>query len=148
LRILTALTQPYRKDTQLVAGYPRALRDRIVQESLWQAEFSLWFCRNFAKAADVYNAAGCMTRIAQSLVHTLFAMNNQYFISDKYAKRLLDQFAACPRDFTARLEHVLANLGSGSAELERSVELLGALWRDVVDLTAGTYRPRFSLQPP
>jgi hypothetical protein len=86
-----------------------------------------------------------MTRIAQSLVHALFAMNQEYFISDKYAKRLLDQFAACPRDFVARLELVLARPGGDSAELGRSTELLGELWQQVVDLTAGTYKPRFQL---
>jgi hypothetical protein len=129
----------------LVTEYPTALKDRIIQECLWQAKFSLWFCHSFVKTADAYNAAGCMTRIAQSLVHALFAMNQEYFISDKYAKRLLDQFAACPRDFVARLELVLARPGGDSAELGRSTELLGELWQQVVDLTAGTYKPRFQL---
>jgi hypothetical protein len=128
-----------------IAEYPTALQDRIIQESLWQAEFSLWFCRSFAKTADVYNAAGCMARIAQSLVHALFAMNKEYFLSDKYAKRLLDQFAACPRDFTARLEAILASPGAGSPELGRSVELLAELWREVVDVAAGAYKSRFVL---
>src|SRR5712691_10162408 len=40
----------------------------------WAAEFSLWFCRRFADAADVYNAAGCMTRVAHYLVHAIFAL--------------------------------------------------------------------------
>jgi hypothetical protein len=37
-----------------------------------------------------YNAAGCMTRVAQFLVHALFALNEEYFVSDKYADRLLE----------------------------------------------------------
>ena len=130
---------------QSVAGYPEALRDRIIQDSLWLAEFSLLFCRSFCNTADVYNAVGCMTRVAQFLVHALFALNKEYFVNDKYANRLLDQFALRPQDFTARLARVLSSPGGESAELGRSVESLSALWLETVDLTAGTYKPRFHL---
>jgi hypothetical protein len=72
------------------------MRDRVIQDSLWGAGFSLLFCRRFAGAADVYNATGCTSRIAQYLVHALFALNKQYFVSDKYAKGLLEVFALSP----------------------------------------------------
>jgi hypothetical protein len=92
-----------------VAEYPRPLKNRIVRDSLWGAEFSLQFCRTFGDLADVYNAAGGMTRVAQFLVHALFALNEEYFVNDKYASRLLEQFALRPRDFTSRLAGVLSN---------------------------------------
>jgi len=126
-----------------IANYPEALRERIVQDCLWAAEFSLRFCRNFADVADVYNATGCMTRIAQYLVQALFALNREYFVSDKYANRLIDQFSSRPHDFTSRLGSVLANPGAGTAGLRRSGELLTSLWLETIDLTAGRYRPRF-----
>lgn len=128
-----------------VAEYPEPLRNRIVQDSLWAAEFSLRFCRTFGNSADVYNAAGCMTRVAQFLVHALFALNEEYFVSDKYASRLVEQFALRPRDFTPRLARVLSNPGGDPTELRRSSELLSALWLETVGLTAGTYKPRFDL---
>jgi Nucleotidyltransferase domain/Domain of unknown function (DUF4037) len=130
---------------QSVAEYPNALRHTVIQESLWQVEFSLFVSRSFVQIADVYNTVGCITRIAQCLVHTLFALNKEYFVSDKYTNRLIDQFAVCPADFTARLAHILSSPGGTSAELVRSIELLRALWLDVVSLTAGTYRPRYRL---
>ena len=129
-----------------VAEYPEPLRNRIVQESLWGAEFSLRFCRTFANSADVYNAVGCMTRVAQFLVHALFAMNEEYFVSDKYASRLIGQFALRPRDFTPRLECVLSNPGGDPTDLRRSSELLTALWLETVELTTGRYKPRFDLK--
>ena len=130
---------------QSIANYPEALRERIVQDSLWAGEFSLWSCRGFADVADVYNATGCMTRIAQYLVQALFALNREYFVSDKYANRLIDQFLSRPHDFTYRLASVLANPGADTAGLRRSAELLTSLWLESVDLTAGSYRPRFRL---
>jgi hypothetical protein len=130
---------------QSVENYPEALRERIVQDSLWAAEFSLWSCRGFADVADVYSATGCLTRTAQYLVQALFALNKEYFVSDKYANRLIDQFSSRPNDFTSRLARVLAAPGADTAGLRRSAELLTSLWLETVDLTAGKYRPRFRL---
>lgn len=131
---------------ELVAQYPQPLKERIVQESLWGAEFSLPFCRTFGDRADVYNAAGCMTRVGQFLVQALFALNEEYFVSDKYAGRLLEQFALRPPDFTHRLAFALSNVGCNAAELRRSSELLRSLWLETVELTSGTYKPRFDLR--
>jgi hypothetical protein len=46
----------------------------------------------------------------------LFALNEGYFVIDKYAGRLLEQFALRPRDFTPRLAHVLSNPGGNPQE--------------------------------
>jgi hypothetical protein len=113
----------------------------LSKKSLWGAEFSLRFSRIFGNAAAVYNAVGCMTRVAQFLVHALFALNEEYFVSDKYAGWLLEQFALRPRDFTPRLAHVLSNPGGNPTELGRSFEALKALWLETVALTAGMYKP-------
>jgi hypothetical protein len=86
-----------------------------------------------------------MTRIAQFLVHALFALNNEYFVSDKYANRVIDKFKICPPDFTGRLARVLSKPGANSTELNTSVELLSELWRETVELTGGSYQPRFRL---
>jgi len=130
---------------QSVSDYPRALRGRIVQECLWQAEFTFFVCRTFVQTSDIYSTAGCMTRVAQALVHALFALNNEYFVSDKYANRLIDQFAVRPPDFTSRLARILSNPGTASAELASSLELLRSLWLEIVGLTAGSYEPRYLL---
>jgi hypothetical protein len=127
-----------------VAEYPTALRNTIIQESLWGAEFSLWFCRTYARE-DVYNAVGCMTRVAQFLVQALFALNDEYFVGEKYANRLIDQFKRRPRDFTSRLARVLSNPGADPKQLHESTELLSGLWRETIELTAGAYRRRFDL---
>jgi predicted nucleotidyltransferase len=128
-----------------VAEYPGALKRRIVQDSLWGAEFSLWLCRTYEDSADVYNAVGCMTRVAQFLVHALFALNEEYFVSDKYANRLVEQFALRPRDFPLRLARALSSAGVDPQELRRSSGLLRAMWLECVELTGGAYAPRFNL---
>lgn len=128
---------------QLVAEYPEALRDRIVQDGLWGAEFSLLFGRRFSDSSDVCNAVGCMTRVAHFLMQVLFALNRCYFVSDKSANQLIDKFPIRPNDFTSRLAAVLASPGINPAGLNKSMELLSALWLEAVDLTKGTYKPRW-----
>jgi hypothetical protein len=129
---------------RVVAEYPKALRDRIVQDCLWGAEFSLLSCSKFGGTADVCNAVGCMTRVAQFLIHALFALNKKYFVSEKSANRLMADFPLQSRDFTSRLAAVMASPGGNSEALGRSVELLSVLWCETADLTGGTYKPRFS----
>jgi predicted nucleotidyltransferase len=130
---------------QSVAEYPSALKSRIVKECLWQAEFTFFVSRTFVQSSDIYSSVGSMTRVAQALVHALFALNNEYFVSDKYANRLIDQFALRPPEFTSRLARILSNPGTASAELAASFELLRSLWLEIVDLTAGSYEPRYRL---
>lgn len=126
-----------------LAEYPEPLGNRIVQETLWGAEFALWSCRGFSLFADVYNAVGCMTRVAQSLVQALFALNRRFFVSDKYASKVIDDFALRPRDFMSGLAGVLSSGGANSAELGRSSDQLSALWLETLELTAGAYTPRY-----
>ncbi|MBL8295646.1 MAG: nucleotidyltransferase domain-containing protein [Bryobacterales bacterium] len=129
-----------------VAVYPEPLRGRILQEALWGAEFTLHFCRTFAGSADVYNAVGCMARVAQFLVHALFALNRRYFVSDKYANRLIGEFTLRPPDFMARLAQVLSGPGATTGELSKALESLTGLWLETVHLTAGAYSPRYDLK--
>jgi hypothetical protein len=129
---------------QSVAEYPEPLRSRIVQETLWGAEFSLWYCRTFA-SNDIYTAAGCMTRTAQYLAQALFALNKEYFVNDKHAMKQAGHFALRPRDFSSRLASALSSSGASPAEVLRTCESLQTLWRETVALTEGKYQSRFDL---
>jgi hypothetical protein len=127
-----------------IATYPEPLKRRIVEDGLWGAEFSMWSGRGFAASADVYNAAGCLTRAAQYIAHAIYAINDEYFLNDKQATTMLSRFARSPRDCAARLADVLAKPGRTSAELGDSFESLRQLWLEVVTMD-GAYQPRFNL---
>jgi hypothetical protein len=131
---------------ELVARYPSRLRETVVQQCLWGAEFSLWQCQGFTASADVYNAVGCMTRVAQYLVHALFALNEQYFLSDKCARRLSEGFAIRPREFNERLAAVLAGPGACAGELQKSADALRGLWAETAELAGGLYQSRYGLK--
>ncbi len=130
---------------QRIAGYPPALRQRILTDSLWGAEFSLFLCRKYAASGNVLNVTATLTRIAHFLVQALYALNQTYYMSDKHALANLDDFPLQPSRFTARLSSILASAGNHPAALSHSVLLLESLWKETLALAPDLYQPRFTL---
>ena len=126
-----------------VAAYPPRLKEQVVVDSLWSAEFTLLFARDYAAKGDVYNTVGCLTRVATNLTQALFALNERYFIRDKQVMATIAGFALRPADYGARLNRLLANPGATAAALTATVADITALWADVVALPGVDYAPRF-----
>lgn len=131
---------------QRVATYPAALRETIVQDYLWQAEFNLVaFARKFAARGDAYGTAACLTRVVNQLTQVLFALNQQYPLNDKTALAEIAEFAYAPHAFAPRVQQALAQVGTSAEALLATVEQVAQLWRETVALTEGRYQPRFTL---
>jgi predicted nucleotidyltransferase len=129
-----------------VADYPEALRQAVVQDYLWQAEFCLAaFAPKFAARADAYGTAACLTRAMNQLVSVLFALNRKYLINDKTALVEIAEFERAPQEFTPRVQKTFAHLGASAAELVVAVEGVAQLFLETVALTEGLYQPRFTL---
>lgn len=131
---------------QRVANYPAELRQAIVQDYLWQAEFNLAaFAHKFAAREDAYGTAACLTRAVNQLVLVLFALNQQYPLNDKTALAEIAEFERTPSEFGRRVQQTLAHLGNSATELVAAVESITQLFRETVALTEGLYQPRFTL---
>ena len=129
-----------------VSVYPELLRQAVVRDHLWMAEFTLGaFAQKFASRSDVHGTATCLTRATNHLVLALFAVNRAYPVNDKTALAEIAEFERAPRDFGVRLNELFARLGSSAGELGGAVECVGQLLRETVELTDGLYQPRFSL---
>ncbi len=128
---------------QQVAPYPPKLKEKIILDSLWSAEFSLLFARNFATQGDIYNTVGCLTRIVSNLTQALFAINERYFLRDKQVMETIAGFAILPPAYVAEVNSILASPGNSAAALTKSVSELEQTWRSVVALTGELYQPKF-----
>lgn len=126
-----------------VATYPEPLKRRIIGDTLWAAEFSLMFARDFAGRGDVLNTVGCMTRVAHYFTQALFAINRIYFINDKSLPATIAQFPRRPTGFSATLDAVLAHAGAKPAELNAPIDRLQSLFSDLTTLAGDYYQPRF-----
>ena len=128
-----------------VAVYPAKLQEKLVADTLWAAEFSLLFARDFAAKGDVYNTVGCLTRITGNLTQALFALNEQYFMRDKQVMETIATFAVLPAGYREQINAILACPGSTAPALTKTVQQLTETWRSVVALTGGRYQPKFQL---
>lgn len=128
-----------------VAVYPPRLKEKVVADSLWSVEFTLLHARGFAERGDVYNTVGCLTRAAANLTQALFALNETYFIRDKQVMDVLAAFPLLPAGYVEQVQRLLARPGGTAAELARSVDEMGLLWRSVVSLPGVSYRPQFQV---
>src|SRR5215813_10478485 len=91
-----------------VADYPEPLRQAVVQDYLWAAEFGLAaFAPKFAARADAYGTAACLTCAVNQLVLVLFALNRQYPLNDKTALVEVAGFEHAPREFGSRVQQTL-----------------------------------------
>ena len=131
-----------------IAAYPEPLKRKIIGDTLWAAEFSLMFARDFAGRADVLNTVACMTRIAHYFTQAVFAINETYFINDKNLAATIAAFAQSPAQFGPTLDAVLAHAGSTPAELNASLDRLQSLFTDLITLAGNHYEARFPLSRP
>jgi len=132
-----------------VSVYPELLRQAVVRDHLWMAEFTLGaFAHKFAARSDAHGTATCLTRASNHLVLALFALNRTYPVNDKTALAEIAEFACAPRDFGARLNDLFARLGASAAALGGAVERVGQLLGETVELTGGLYQPRYVLPKP
>src|SRR5262249_46038519 len=116
-----------------------------VSDMLWSVEFTLIAAREFARARDVYNTVGCLTRVANYLTHALFALNETYYLNDKHALGLVDRFTLRPDEFHHEIDTVLARPGETATMLIESVDRFARLWNDTTLLAADLYRPKYHI---
>jgi hypothetical protein len=126
-----------------VSIYPPKLKKTIIQQSLWQAEFSLWHAEKFAKAQDVYNTIGCLSRSTKYIVESLFALNEIYPMGDKWAIDILKKTTICPVGFDQQINNTLS---LNEQSLLQNVAYLNELFKQTVQLAREEYVPLFQLK--
>lgn len=129
-----------------VAQYPEALRQAVVRDHLWMAEFTLGaFASKYAARGDVHGTVTCLTRATNHLILVLFALNRTYPVNDKTALAEIAEFECVPPAFAGRVNAIFARPGSSAPELRVAIEVIEGLVRQTIDLTDGLYQRRYSL---
>jgi hypothetical protein len=126
-----------------VQRYPSPLKQKIIADSLWSAEFTLKHARGFAGKADIYNTAGCLARAAANLTQALFALNERYFLSDKQAMQIIASFKILPDGYVKNILAALACPGETRPDLEKAVARLEVAWQGVTTLAGKGYQPKY-----
>lgn len=109
--------------------YPPKLKQAILTQFQWEADFSLKVGRKGISRGDVSYVAGCCFRCVSCLMQTKFALNRQYWMNEKGAVALASTFALCPVQLQARIDNVFAGLATSNG-LVHAVEILEELLRE------------------
>lgn len=125
--------------------YPSRLKQKIVADSLWGAEFTLLHARDFTAQGDIYNTVGCLIRAAANLTQALFALNERYFIRDKRVMDVIATFQVLPSGYNEQINKILANPGSTDQELRKAVGEMEKVWQSVAFLPEAGYVPKFQV---
>ena len=128
-----------------VEVYPPTLKQNVITDSLWSAEFTLLHARSFAAQGDIYNTVGCLTRVLSNITQALFALNERYFIRDKKVLDVVAKFPILPPGYVQQINHILAYPGSTVPELTKTVSELEQAWHSVVSLPGVRYEPKFQI---
>ena len=126
-----------------VVQYPQALKSRIINSFVWNAQFTLENAKKPAMRGDVYFTAGCMTRIASDLVQAIYALNETYFISDKNMATDIERFAIKPQNFRESIDNLLGHIGSDREELVETYFAAESLLREVIALCGDQYKAKY-----
>ena len=128
-----------------ISGYSGLLKSSIINSFLWQAEFSLEVAKKSANTGNIFYAAGCLTRIASSLVQVLYALNETYCMNDKRLIKDVEQFSLKPQEFVMRLDRILGNIGRHSNQISETLLNSQILLKEVIELCSDQYTPKFDL---
>ena len=125
-----------------VQSYPEILKQTVIQQSLWSAEFTIWHADQFALKGDVYNTMGCLTRAVKSIVTSLFSINGLYPIGDKRAIEIIEQTKLKPTQLTEKIDNILC---ADKNSMTNNIARLKALFNETVELAERKYKPFYKL---
>jgi hypothetical protein len=125
-----------------VKQYPKKLKESVIQQSLWSAEFTIWQAEKFAVKKDTFNTVGCLTRATKSIVMALFAINELYPMGDKRAVNILEQAKISPQNLTSQIDNILC---CSKDSLKDNVSLVRNLFDQTLEFADGAYKPYYKL---
>ena len=107
--------------------YPLALQKALIEKFAWEISFSLENARKAIPRGDVVYAAGSCFRSAACMLQTLFAINRQYWLNEKGAVALTENFELRPTNFRARIESAFGLLTAENQALQAGIDILDGL---------------------
>lgn len=134
--VCQALWDPAGKLEELKAKtmpYPAALKQAIFRQMAWQVEFCLLLARGVLQRNDAYYIHALFVRGVTCLVHTLFALNEQWLLNEKGSVAMAARFERAPERLTDRINALLSLVtvdASGACDqLAALDDEVRALWK-------------------
>jgi hypothetical protein len=119
---------------ELAIPYPAEMKRALIEKFFWEINFSLDIAKKSIARRDVVYASGCCFRSAMCLLHTLFALNEHYWLNEKGAVLLVDAFQLHPDNFRARIESAFSALTNEDQAINSAINILTELSAETAQL--------------
>jgi hypothetical protein len=133
-----------KKLKEKVQTYPQKLKHKIINEFLWDAQFSFSRAGKSAKRDEMYIVAGCLTRTINDLVQVLYALNETFYISEKKFYTDYNLFKIKPPHFLSESQNILSLIGRNRKEIAINLSNISKMIQSCIKLTKGMYKPKYS----
>ena len=117
-----------------VFPYPNTLQKAVIQKFAWEIDFSIEIAKKSIAGSDAAYAAGGCFRSVMCMLQVMFAINKEYWLNEKGAVALANNFEKKPANFQSRVEGVFTLLRAAPESIDQSVNLLKALNADLKNL--------------
>ncbi|MCC7368461.1 MAG: nucleotidyltransferase domain-containing protein [Chloroflexi bacterium] len=125
-----------------VAVYPTGLKRRQINSFVWGSEFTLRAGTKSVKSGEAYIVTGFLVRCVMEMVQALYALNETFFMNDKYVYREIAEFTIVPASFLARVDQIVSG-GISPEQLAARYDAAVVLQRELRALAGDQYTPRF-----
>lgn len=114
-----------------VSPYPIALQKAVIQKFAWEMDFSIGIVEKSIARADVAYAVGCCFRSVMCMLQVLFALNKEYWLNEKGAVTIANNFEIKPTNFQNRVSEIFGSLNATPQSINKSIALLKELSSDM-----------------
>jgi hypothetical protein len=107
-----------------VQPYPSELKRAIIRSFWWETDFSIRIAHKGISRGDVAYASGCCFRCVACLMQVLFAINEQYWMNEKGAVAIADDFKLAPVHLKERVAYTFEQLNESAQGIETAIHSL------------------------
>jgi predicted nucleotidyltransferase len=118
--------------------YPDSLQKALIRKFAWEINFSIDIARKSAESSDVTYAAGCCFRSVMCMLQVLFAINKTYWLNEKGAVALADNFPRKPAMVQSRINETFQLLDAKPQSIQRAIANLEEMSKDIDELVGST----------
>lgn len=104
--------------------YPAELKKAMIYWFWWEVDFSFMIAQKSIARGDVTYAAGSCFRGVMCMLQVLFAVNEQYWMNEKGALALADQFEKSPARLKERVESAFSQLDTSGESIMAAIQSL------------------------
>lgn len=127
-KILFARDESFIQLKQIAQNYPEPLRQSLLSNFSFEAEFSRMLAQKASANNDLYYLHGHLFRSVSACNQLLFAYNRVYCLNEKKAPAQIETMPVHPNDYQQKVNRIF------SSPPQLSVKLLGELCEEVIQI--------------